>query len=192
MIMDSIRILFIALCVAFQSHICCSITGRNGGGDCSILVANDLVNAANNTAGIIPSVLGGVPVVLIDFELVCLSSGTQRDTYHSVSVIARYQRLDNGTTHRDQFTFDCSPEINVWVPLSQNNPDEVLRDDPQVIQNVNVTLDTNCGLCINPQIGEVFNPDPLTFCASKSCMSSIDISNAVSMSSLYQSRATKI
>ena len=102
-------------------------------------------------------------VLLFDFSVVCLASGSTRETYRFVSVVASYlcnggQSECNGTMLLSQFEFGCvdigsGPE---WRPNIQGSADNI-RTTP-ADGTLSTTVRTDCSICVSPiRIGSANN-----------------------------------
>lgn len=94
-------------------------------------------------------------VLLFDFSIVCLASGSTREMYQFVSVVASYlcngaQSECNGATLLSQFEFGCvdsgsGPE---WRPNIGGSTDNI-RTTP-ADGTLNTTVRTDCSICVSP------------------------------------------
>lgn len=94
-------------------------------------------------------------VLLFDFSIVCLASGSTREMYQFVSVVASYlcngaQSECNGATLLSQFEFGCvdsgsGPE---WSPNIGGSTDNI-RTTP-ADGTLNTTVRTDCSICVSP------------------------------------------
>ena len=105
-------------------------------------------------------------VRILEFAVVCLSTGLARNTFSSISVIVRYEC--EGTScgsveavnRTDQFDFDCTTEGGILPPTLEGDI-SIRTPDPN--GTLQTALDEKCGRCYNgPGV------DPFTHCAGKS------------------------
>lgn len=150
----------VALILAVLSALTPTIRAGSPGG-CPLLTLSDLgSNLTFSTAGLVSSALtadGNPPVQIRDFNIVCLSTGIQRNTYSSASVVIRYG-CESGQCRSGEmglFFFSCS--IDVWElgPPPDTNP----------LANLTTPLETSCSMC---GVGETFSR--VTFCNRKFCV----------------------
>jgi len=90
-------------------------------------------------------------VQIFEYNVVCLTTGTTRDTYQSVSVVVNYTCIGiscEGITLLSQFEFGCETGPQ-WSPSLFGSTDGI-RTTP-ADGNLSTPLRTDCGLCASPQ-----------------------------------------
>ena len=121
--------------------------------NCRNITADDLGNTTFlSTDGLLSMVTEGQPFQLLRYNVVCLSSGSERDTYQFASVIVGYNCP--GCTEVpeleiiDQITLQCI-SANTWSIVR-------VRTFP-LEANFSTPLETACQSCVDPD----FDPGPL-------------------------------
>ena len=137
-------------------------------GNCMMVNPSDLGSQDSfSEDGIIAEIVDG-EVQLVDFNVVCLSSGSLRNTYRSASVLAEYNCRGScfgGTGLRiNQFTFECGT-LNQWVAIM--SVDGSLNDSIRTDSMATMTtpLETFCANCMDPRFNEA--SDSITHCESE-------------------------
>ena len=146
----NVQILFVICAGVIWSVTMRTVVGQ--GGDCSPLVGGDLGDLNSlSQMGLISAALPSQPEVqLLDYHIVCVAQGTERDTWRMVSVVATYM-LAGGMENNDtvQFHFQCEDDGSAWNTTVLNSTEFVLTTSP------NATLDTptriDCALCVSPE-----------------------------------------
>ena len=146
--LNRVRLLF------FVYGVIWSVTMRTvvgQGGDCSPLVGGDLgdIDSLNQT-GLISAALPSQPEVqLLDYHIVCVAQGTERNTWRMVSGVAMYMLAGGMETNNTvQFHFQCENDGSAWNTTVINSTEFVLTSP-------NATFDTpmrtDCALCVSPE-----------------------------------------
>jgi hypothetical protein len=122
------------------------------GGDCSPLVGEDLGDLDSlNRTGLISASLSSQPaeLQLLDYHIVCVAQGTERDTWRMVSGVATFM-LTGGINSTVQFHFQCENDGSAWSNTVINSTEYVLTTS-----SPNATFDTpnrtDCALCVSPE-----------------------------------------
>ena len=94
-------------------------------------------------------------VQIFEYNVVCLSAGTVRDTYRSVSVVVNYtcigvSECEDTPFTISQFEFGCTAEVSgaQWSP-SLGGSMEGIRTTP-ADGSLATPLRTDCGICGSP------------------------------------------
>ena len=132
----------------------CSIFLQLVSSQCDLLSRSDLAGEESG-AGLISEALrsstGGsslTNISLVDYSLVCLSTGGTRDTFGSASVVAEYtEGGGSGSTH-SQFEFECGVN-GAWRVTAGGSNDSLVTTPPDA--TLNTTLRSDCSLCLNPR-----------------------------------------
>ena len=118
--------------------------------NCPLLLDSQLGDTSNtSTEGLLAEALreesGGddVSLQILETQTVCLSQGTVKDTYHSVSVVVRY-RESGGMEEEVQVEYQCTD--GEWGFGNQSS----VTLEP--VGNLSTALRTDCSLCIKPNI----------------------------------------
>lgn len=155
-------LLMVSLAKASLAVVTLLLTIRAGSANCPLLTLSDLgSNEMFTSMGLVSAVLpDNQPVQIVDFNIVCLSSGMLRDTYSSASVVISYMCAGGTCTGRnpgtvtDQFVFSCNGDV--WG----GNFSNVITDP---IADLTTPLETSCSGCRTvPEIS-----DGVTLCICK-------------------------
>lgn len=138
----------------------CYLLHTIGAQNCPMLTLSDLgSNQTFSSMGLVSTLLLDNQVQIIDFNIVCLSSGVLRDTYSTASVVISYMCEGGVCAERvpgvltDQFVFLCNGDV--WG----NSVNLIMNPSA----SLSTPLDTSCSECTaDPEIS-----DPVTLCISK-------------------------
>ena len=115
-----------------------------------------VVQSGDNNAGQRPLVL------LLGYNVVCLATGSTRDTYQFVSVVANFscsgtQSECDGSTLLSQFEFGCvnGGSGSEWSPSIQGSAVGI-RTTP-ADGTLNTSTRTDCAICISPTRSNLAN-----------------------------------
>ena len=149
----------------FSLLLLCSISALtfvSGQNDCPLIQRNELGNSQSaSMAGLIADTLvafiGQPParplVQVLGYNIVCQTTGMQRDTFRSVSVVANYTcdgiswPFCNSMPLLSQFEFGCGTG-DEWVAAVDGSAEGIFTEISD--GDLSTPLRTDCGVCIGP------------------------------------------
>ena len=149
----------------FLLLLLCSIpalTFVSGQNDCPLLQGSELGNSQNaNMAGLIADTLvttvsqppARPSVQVLGYNIVCQTTGMQRNTFRSVSVVVNYTcdgiswAFCDGTPLLSQFEFECGTG-NAWIPGEGGSTVGAFTEISD--GDLSTPLRADCGTCISP------------------------------------------
>ena len=147
--LNRVRMLFVISAMTILWSVGTMRTVMGQGGDCSPLVGGDLGDLDSlNRTGLISASLSSQPELkLLEYHIVCVAQGTERNTWRMVSGVATFM-MEGGMNSTVQFHFQCENDGSAWNTT-------VLDSTEHVLTTPNATIDTplrtDCALCVSPE-----------------------------------------
>lgn len=140
--LNRVQMLFVISAMTILWSVGTMRTVLGQGGDCSPLVGRDLgdIDLLNQT--------GLISASLLDYHIVCVAQGTERNTWRMVSGVATFM-LAGGMNSTVQFHLQCENDGSAWNTTVLNSTDYVLTATPNA--TFDTPLRTDCALCVSPE-----------------------------------------
>ncbi len=114
-------------------------------GNCPMITISDLGRTRDISSDGLAAGIVGASILIQNSSILCLSSGTQRSTYRSASVLIQYRCSCNNQINIHQFAFICNVS-GEWT----SNPVSSINREPKA--TFGMETETRCSFC-SPLLG---------------------------------------